>query len=853
MVNIVIIGTSGCSNCIKVKEFAERNQLNFTYQLSEELDKEKRSELLQRARKKKIFAFPLILIDEELYTVQEFKNRFTKYVIKRDGRKVEFTKERIVNAILAAMQEAEETDTSVAEAIAIEIFNKIGKETSVEEIQDMVEKLLLKYEKDDTARKYITYRAEQKEKRKTLKSSPYEILTDDFVSAYKHKPDPMPQVIGAFTYYRTYSREIPGEKRKERWWETVRRAVEYNCKLMPTSKEEAQALFDLVYNLKGFLSGRTFWVGHTQVSYKYPMSNYNCAFAVVDSLEVFSDMFLLLMLGSGFGFRIKKDDVDKLPKVRKDINIIHKYYEGVERSKREDVTSLLVEKDVVTVKVGDSKEGWSQALKHYFTLISDTSYRSIKTIVFDYDHVRPAGERLRTFGGRASGHESLKTMFSKMDKVIKGAGAKDKSWIKLKPIDCLDIANIIGENVVSGGVRRTSEICVFDPDDEEVLDAKKDLYTFKNGEWIENKDLLHRRMSNNTMFFDYKPTREQLHKLMLSIRYNGEPGFLNAEAARKRRPNFNGLNPCGEILLDSEGLCNLVTNNVVAYVENGKLNQEALLAGMRLTARASFRMTCAELELHQWDLVQKRDRLLGVSVTGWQDMVDMVGLSREEEEQLLQKMRKAVRHAADEISEAAGVNAPLLTTTVKPEGTISLLPTVSSGVHYSHSPYYIRRIRISAHDPLLKICEELGYPIFPETGETEENCRTKVIEFPVKCGAKKTKYDVSAIEQLENYKMFMENYVEHNCSITVSVKDEEWEAVEQWLWDNWDDVVAITFLSLSNTVYPLMPYESITEEEYELRAGVIKPFKPSLISKYITSDEFDVTDADCVTGVCAVR
>jgi ribonucleoside-diphosphate reductase alpha chain/ribonucleoside-triphosphate reductase len=343
MINILIIGTKGCANCESTKDFAERNGLQYTYKLADDLEKEEKSELVQRARKNKIFSYPLVLIDNKITTVPEFKEIFTKYVLKRDGRRIEFARERIINAILAAMKEVDETDESVAEAIAAEIHEKIGKETSVEDIQDLVEKLLLKYEKDETARCYIAYRAEQKEKRKIPKVSNYEILDDDFISNYKHKDDPMPQVIGAFTYYRTYSRWMPEEKRRERWWETVRRAVEYNCKLMPTSKEEAQKLFDLIYNLKGFLSGRTFWVGHTPVSYKYPMSNYNCAFAVVDSLDVFPDMFLLLMLGSGFGFRIRRDDVAKLPKVRKDINIIHKYYEGVERSKREDVTSLIVE------------------------------------------------------------------------------------------------------------------------------------------------------------------------------------------------------------------------------------------------------------------------------------------------------------------------------------------------------------------------------------------------------------------------------------------------------------------------------------------------------------------------------
>lgn len=162
---------------------------------------------------------------------------------------------------------------------------------------------------------------------------------------------------------------------------------------------------------------------------------------------------------------------------------------------------------------------------------------------------------------------------------------------------------------------------------------------------------------------------------------------------------------------------------------------------------------------------------------------------------------------------------------------MSQLPEVSSGVHYSHSPYYIRRVRINSSDPLVKVCEELGYPIYPEVGQDMETCTTKVIEFPCKAPKGRTKYDVSAIEQLEAYKMFMENYVEHNCSITVHVRDHEWEEVEQWVWDNWDTIVAVTFLPLDDSFYQLMPYEAITEEEYNRRIKEMKPFMPSLLKK----------------------
>lgn len=235
-------------------------------------------------------------------------------------------------------------------------------------------------------------------------------------------------------------------------------------------------------------------------------------------------------------------------------------------------------------------------------------------------------------------------------------------------------------------------------------------------------------------------------------------------------------------------------------------------------------------------------------------MVNATNMGREDQIKLLEELRDVAHTEAKKIAGRLGGNEPLLVTTVKPEGTLSLLPTVSCGVHYSHSPYYIRRIRITATDPLCKVCEDLGYPVFPEVGQDPEDPRTKVIEFPVKAPAGKVKADVSAIEQLENYRMFMEHYVDHNASITVHVRENEWDDVEQWVWDNWDDVVALSFLSLDDNFYELMPYEEITEEEYERRKTTMKPFDPSLLSRYEKAEsELDIGDSECVNGVCPVR
>lgn len=371
-------------------------------------------------------------------------------VIKRDGRIVDFDINRIINAINLAMMETKDgIDNNLSKQIADQIQNEIKDKETVEQIQDMIENKLMLSNRKDVARRYIIYRNERNKYRKTTNKN--RLLTDEFISKYKHLPSPMNQ-LGNFVYYRTYSRWIPEEKRRENWWETVRRAVEYNCSLAPTTKEEAEKLYNNVYHLRQFLSGRTFWVGGTSVAYKYPMSNFNCAFCVIDSFEAFKDLFYLLMVGTGFGIRILPEDVEQLPKIRTDIEVIHKDYIPVKKIEREDNTSIEFIEDVVKITVGDSKEGWVQALDDYFRILYDKDYRKINTIIFDYDNVRKKGEKLHTFGGTASGHESLEIMFKKIDKVIKDTGAKYKSHkIKLKPINCLDIANIIGENVVVGG------------------------------------------------------------------------------------------------------------------------------------------------------------------------------------------------------------------------------------------------------------------------------------------------------------------------------------------------------------------------------------------------------------------
>jgi adenosylcobalamin-dependent ribonucleoside-triphosphate reductase len=686
------------------------------------------------------------------------------------------------------------------------------------------------------------------------------VLTDEFIKKAMDEIKPPFTELGEFVLYRTYSRYLHDKKRRETWDEICKRSVEYNVNLQRMSNKfseeelqvEAEELFRSMYGLKQFLSGRTLWSGGTDAVKKHPISNFNCAFTIIDDYDSISELFYLLMIGTGVGIRILKSDADKLNPIRTNIHVSYKYT-PVSKEYRQDNTSLIFSNGSrVSIVVGDSKEGWVQALKDYLIILTDCFYKNITNIEFEFGNVRPKGERIKGFGGTASGHEALKKMFEKITKVLTGTLSKDYPAIingKMRPIHLLDICNIIGENVVSGGVRRTSEIALISADDKECIDAKNGIN--------ECPDLYHRFMSNNSIFYTKRPTREQLREQFKLIRAAGEPCFINAETAGKRRKNFCGVNPCGEVLLDDKGLCNLTTINVTAFVKNGELDLDDLLQAQKRSVRAGVRLTLPTLELPDWDRVQKRDRLVGCSLTGWQDMVGMTNMSLSEQKKVLVSLRRVAEDEADRYANYLEIDSPLLVTTVKPEGTISQLPTVSSGVHFAHSKYFIRRVRITREDALCKTAEKLGWVIKPEVGQTMDNATTMVIEFPVKSESKTTKFDVGALEQLEIYKTFQNYYTQHNSSNTISVRNGEWGSCADWVYDNWDTIIGVTFLPLDEKTYDLAPYEAITEEQYLKMKSDMKPFDfEVLCQEERKKDEYvmtEILEKACESGACPLR
>lgn len=799
-------------------------------------------------------------------------------VIKRNGEQVPFESEKIFNVIVKAMRETEiGVDLLMAGNIAEEIY-RLAKDKSepmnIEEIQDLVEELLMKKGRYEVAKRYILYREERNQLRGTDKYSKYKFLSDNFLSRYKHRQDPFPTELGKFVYYRTYARPIPEQNRRERWWETVARVVDFNIGLELTAlkkrgiviselemdrlKNEAMETYDNIYNLKLFPSGRTLWVGGTTPSYEYPLSNFNCSFVTIDELKKFSEIFFVLMLGTGVGLSVERKYISKLPRINTKIGVIHKDYQAKSPSDRSEFTELkLMNDNIVEIVIGDSKFGWSKAIEIYFDIISSKQYSDIEYILLNYDNVRGKGERLKTFGGYASGHTAIKTMFDKISNIFQEKRRLNNSqWQFIEPIDALDIATIIAENVVSGGTRRSAEIIFCDNDDLDVINAKQNIYYQDiDGSWKSNDKLLHRMLSNNTVFYNEKPTREQLRRQFELIRLSGEPSFGNMQEMKRRRSDVQGGNPCFEILLRDRGVCNLTEINLMGFVnDDGTYNLDEMLKVQGHSAKMGYRMATIELELHEWDLVNKEDMLVGCSLTGVMDFKNATQISEGEFIELLRKLREVAHYEVKQLSKKLGLNESKLITTIKPSGTISQLPTVSSGVHFSHSPYYIRRVRVSANDPLALAMDKNGFSWSPEVGQTIDNHDTKVFEFPVKAPNGRTKYDVSAIEQLELYKLIMENYVDHNASNTIHVKNDEWEDVENWVYDNWDSIVGVTFLSLDDSFYQLMPYESITKEKYEELLSKTPKFNPRMLMGFENfEDEFDVLDSDCESGVCPIR
>jgi len=762
-------------------------------------------------------------------------------VIKRDGTRQEYLGSKIEKAVEKAMfatyMAMEPTMLAEPFQVSLHVWDAVKdlkRDVSISELEKIIYRKLNDDGYSDAAIKYIEYKTKRDIQRSKHK------LTDEFLAQYPDYPEEMDE-LAKFVYIRTYSRWLPDKNRRETWKETCARAVNGNCSYLPTEDGEPEKLFDNMFYFRQRVSGRMLWMGGTEALDKTPLAAYNCSGMVMDSLKAFEELFYLLMVGTGVGCRVLKEDIAKLPRFHTDKEIYHVKTPVPQGSTLEHTNAKRYGNSLV-ITVGDSKEGWCEALGEYLNGMTDVTLHSIS---LDYSYIRPQGAPLKTFGGYASGFKSLKEMFDKLHKII----TKESTDGKLRPLNVSDMCNIIGQNVVAGGTRRTAELILFSPDDEEMLHAKENL----------DPEHYFRYMSNNSMFLEEKPSKEELRKLMLSIKETGEPAFVNVKAAKERRSDFAIVNPCCEIMLTNKAVCNLTNINISKFIdERGNVMISQLKEACRLSARACYRLTEPELEIPSWSEIHRRDRLIGCSITGWQDAVSG-NLSKSDQEALLMLMKMWINEAANEYADENQSPRPVLYTTVQPDGTGGLISNCSAGVHYNHSPYYYRRVRISTNSPLYQAVKHLkGWQIDNEVGQ-DDNGNTKVITFPCKSKSLTTKNNVSALEQLEQYKMMQRYYVDHNTSITVTVKDDEWDDVVDWLDENWQYVVGISFLSLNQTYYPLMPYEECTKKQYIELKEKMEPLDHDLVNRYefelqTVGKDFEIDESgECEDGHCPVR
>ncbi len=608
--------------------------------------------------------------------------------------------------------------------------------------------------------------------------------------------------LAEFVYYRTYSRWLDEEGRRESWIETVDRYMNFmrsklSNKLTNSEYEEVR---NAILNQEVMPSMRLMQFAGKAVE-RTNVCAYNCSYIAPTQLADFAEIMYILMCGTGVGFSVERKFVEALPQIKKQTG-----------------------KKLPTFVIPDSKEGWADAL----TAGLQAWYNGYD-IEFDYSQIRPYGARLKTSGGRASGPEPLKSLLDfARSRILQNQGRR------LSPIDVHDIVCKIGEIVVAGGVRRSALISLSDLDDTAMREAKV-------GRFWETAP--YRAMANNSAVYEHKPTATEFLEEWLSLAKSGtgERGIFNRENLFKTLPGRRlrtldesaiwnmGCNPCGEVMLQNKQFCNLT--EVIARKDD---TVDTLLSKIRIaTLLGTYQATLTDFGYlsKEWKKNCETERLLGVSITGHYDCP--VVRSAE----VLQKLKAASIKFNKEYAKRFGINPATAITNVKPSGTVSQIVDSASGLHPRYAPYYIRRIRIAASDPLFKLMRDQGVPYHPEVGQSPENANTWVLEFPVKSpeGAI-CRNDITAIEQLEYWKTVKMYYSEHNPSVTIYVADDEWVEVGNWVYKNWDLVGGIAFLPKSNHVYQLAPYEEIDEATYNRLSADFPKIDFSLITVYEKDD-----------------
>ena len=748
-------------------------------------------------------------------------------VEKRDGSEVPFDFNRITKAIENAMHATGEAPRGEAVKVAHLVLEELEDIKlmyknfipNVEGIQDTVESMLILSDFVQTAKSYIRYRDAHAKLRTEAQQVPAHVkkLTDESKKYFRNP-------LSEFVYLRTYARWIDQEQRRETWIETVDRYM----KFMKDNLQDKVTAIEY-QELQTAILRQEIMPSMRLLQFAGPAAEgtnvcaYNCSYIAPDCLQDFGEVMYVAMCGTGVGFSVESQNVQALPQINNQTGEM-----------------------LPTYVIKDSREGWCDALVEGMKI-----WYAGKDVDFDYSKLRPAGARLKIFGGKSSGPDPFRSLldFTKA-KILQNQGRR------LNNIDVHDILCKIGEIVVAGGVRRSAMISLSDLDDRAMRDAKTGQFYY-----IEPQ----RAIANNSAVYSEKPSEEAFLDEWLALMKSGsgERGIFNRGGLLQSLPDRRikllkennlikdnritgliGTNPCGEIILQSKQFCNLT--EVVARADDTveDLQRKIRLATLLGTYQAT--LTNFPYLSKKWKENCEQERLLGVSITGQWDC-PAVRCSW-----VLTELKDTAVGANRDYAGRFGINVSTCITCVKPSGNVSQTVDSSSGMHPRHSPYYIRRIRLSASDALFKMLKKQGVPYHPEVGQTEQDATTFVVEFPVKApdGAV-FKNDLTALNQLVHWKMVKKFYTEHNPSVTISVGKDEWISVAHWVYSNWDIVGGLSFLPRHDHIYQLAPYEEISKEVYDELNERLQHIDYSQLVSYEHTDTTEVIqELACTGGNC---
>ena len=580
-----------------------------------------------------------------------------------------------------------------------------------------------------------------------------------------------------------YARWLETENRRENWEETVKRYFDFFEKHLKEKfdwkMKERKELESAVLNMEIMPSMRALMTAGPALE-RDNIAGYNCAAVTVNRIRAFDEAMYVLMNGTGMGFSVERREVEKLPEVPEE----------------------LYPSDT-TIHVTDSKLGWSKSFKELISLLYAGHIPK-----WDTSKIRPKGERLKTFGGRASGPDPLESLFRFTAETFKIARGR-----KLSSIECHDIMCKIAEIVVVGGVRRSALISLSNLTDERMRKAKSGQW------WMETP---HRALANNSVVYTEPPDVNIFLKEWLSLieSKSGERGIVNRNALKKqvkrlgdrRDPDHDFLlNPCAEIILRDREFCNLSEIIVREHDTEKTIKEKVRLA----TILGTFQATLIDFKYisSEWAKNCKEEALLGVSMTGIMDNPLTYENKNGKLDDMLGELNKYSVKINSEYAKAIGINPAAAVTCVKPSGTVSQLVDASSGIHTRHSPYYIRTVRCDKKDPISQFMKDQGVPCEDDVTKPDN---TYVFSFPTKSPSHSVfRNDKTAIEQLETWKIYHTSWCEHNPSVTITVREHEWIEVGAWVYSNFNEIGGVSFLPHSDHTYRQAPYQECGKEEYE--------------------------------------